>query len=366
MDPPRNRQKQQPVRPHRRRKRKIKLRFVFFNVLLFTFIIGLSAVGYASWRVDLALDSMTQASPAKPVEPSQSVKVLKSSSPDTKSLKEEEKNSMSLLIMGRDYRPETGTNLTDVMIVAGFDLDNGLVSMVSIPRDTKVHLPGISAPVKANEALNTGDQLLKRDNRNNRQPSTDGPIMAKQMASNLFDIPIDNYVLIDFKSFQAIVDEVDGIRVNVDRDMVYNDPTDGTHINLRAGIQQLNGKKALDWVRHRHDDRGSNFYSSDFDRNERQKEAIRAIAGKLTTMDGMTRIFNVMDAMSNHIQTDLTKEQIKELVWSLKTLNMDNIQNLETPNVYWDSVGMQTVIPDEDLSAIHEELNHILHKGKSS
>lgn len=366
MEHPTKLSQESPVPNRRRRKKKKRSlgRFIL-SFLLLMCIVGASAMGYASWRVDQAMGHLVSNSQDTKTGslPASAVKETTAGDTDTSV----EKKSFSVLIMGRDYRPETGTNLTDVMIVAAVDMENRKVSMVSIPRDTKVRLPDINKRVKANEAYNYGEHLKKQAEDKDKIPDHDGATVSKAMASSLFDIPIDHYILVDFESFTALVDEVGGITVEVEREMIYNDPTDNTHINLKAGKQHLNGKKALDWVRHRQDDRGHAFFSSDFDRNQRQKEAIKAIAQELTTWKGLTRIFDVMDVMAEHVRTDLSKEQMRDLFWAFKSLDPENVKSIDTPNVYWDNVQLQTVIPQEDLSTAHSELVLLLKKeGKSS
>lgn len=350
----------QPTKRRRRKTKQKRAGRVFLILLLLVLVMGTGAVGYASWRVDQAMDSMTSPSTGNTT-------VAAPKENTTEEVEAEElveiadKKSFSVLIMGRDYRPETGTNLTDVMIVAGIDIESKRVSMVSIPRDTKVRLSEINKKVKANEAYNYGEYLRLQAEKKQKEPELDGPTLAKGMAASLFDIPIDHYILVDFKSFTALVDEIGGINVMVEKDMVYNDPTDNTHIHLKAGQQHLSGKKALDWVRHRQDDRGEAFFSSDFDRNQRQKEAIKAIAQEMTTWKRITRIFDVMDTLAEHVETDLSKAQMKELFWAFKTFDTENMKSIETPNVYWDSGRLQTVIPKEDLSVAHNELQKLLN-----
>ncbi len=337
----------------RKRKKKRRIRLLVFTFFLFTLIIGLSAIGYASWRVDHALEGL--------IDPTETNQQDESSLADLNTDK-----TMTVLIMGRDFRPETGTNLTDVMIVAAIDMENKKVSMVSIPRDTKVSVSEMGRKVKANEAFNIGESLRRQAEETQEEVKADGPTLAKKTAGRLFDISIDRYILVDFQSFMAIVDEVGGIQVEVERELIYNDPTDDTHIHLLPGNQHLNGKEALDWVRHRHDDRGTEYYSSDFDRNLRQREVIKAVTSELGSLKGVTKIFDVLDTMSDHIQTDLSKQQIKQLVWSFKALDPNSIKSIETPNVYWDSKSLQTVIPEEDINLVHTELTNTINNGKKS
>ncbi len=346
-------------RVRKRRRKKKRFRSFIFNFILISFIVSTSTLGYAVWRVDKALDHIS----LKPGYQTEG----RSFSYESKQAMEKPKETktFSVLIMGRDSRPETRTNLTDVMILAAIDPVKKEVSMVSIPRDTKVMVPEVSRELKVNSVFNMGDQLRREEERLGKIPDTDGPTLAKQTVERLFKIPIDHYIVVDFNSFVEIVDEVGGITVQVERDLIYNDPTDHTHINLRAGLQQLDGENALDWIRHRHDDRGVDYYSSDFDRNRRQQEAIKAIVQKLGGWSSATKILDLMDTMAEHIQTDMEKDQIKNLMWSLNSFDLNHLKSIETPHVYWDSHRLQTVIPEEDLSLVHNELNFILNKGKN-
>ncbi len=92
---------------------------------------------------------------------------------------------------------------------------------------------------------------------------------------------------------------------------------------------------------------------------------MKVIAQKLSGWKGATRILDLMDTMAEHIQTDLTKDQIKNLLWSLKFIDPNQLKSIETPHVYLDSDRLQTVIPEGDLSLVHDELKFILNKGKN-
>ena len=104
--------------------------------------------------------------------------------------------------------------------------------------------------------------------------------------SEFFDVPIDYVVEIDFKAFEDIIDAFGGITVDVDMDMRYVDPTDGTNINLKKGRQLLDGKQALDFVRYRKSNDGT-AESSDFERNMRQQQVISALVAKIKSIDGL-------------------------------------------------------------------------------
>ncbi len=200
-----------------KRRRNKRIPQVIFNFILISIIVGSSTLGYAAWRFEKALDHIFWES-NDPTEKTPSSSELSKQAMD----QPEETKAISVLIMGRDSRPETGTNLTDVMMVAAIDPAEKEVSMVSIPRDTKVMVPEVGRKLKLNSVYNAGDQLRREADRTGHVPDTDGPGLAKKTVSRLFNIPIDHYIVVDFNSFVEIVDEVGGITVQVERDLVYD------------------------------------------------------------------------------------------------------------------------------------------------
>lgn len=261
----------------------------------------------------------------------------------------------AMVILGIDSRPQLGTLNTDVLIVAVVEPETKKVTMLSIPRDTAVFIPGYTGYHKVNAVYAEGELARRQAERNNQPITKTGTSLLKQTLEGLLGIPVKHFVTIDFEGFTKVIDELDGIEVDVERNLVYHDPTDGTAINLKKGLQTLSGKEALDYVRHRQDDRGSNYFSSDFDRNRRQQLVITKIVDRMKTFSGVTKIFAIMDAASNHIKTDLTREKIKGLALDFHSIGSENLITLET-GAYWESRILKTVIPTEKL----EEIRHTL------
>ncbi|WP_232699182.1 LCP family protein [Brevibacillus daliensis] len=176
---------------------------------------------------------------------------------------------ISIAIVGKDTRKKGGSLNTDVIMVLVLEPTDKKMTLLSIPRDTKVKIPGYSRHYKVNSTYARGE-IARNNAKSQKKPITvTGASLLKDTLSNLLGIPIQHYVLVDFEGFTKIIDQLNGIEVTVDKRMVYTDSTDGTHINLQPGTQLLNGKQALDYVRHRKDDRGSKYYSSDMDRNQK-------------------------------------------------------------------------------------------------
>lgn len=264
-------------------------------------------------------------------------------------------DAFAMVIIGLDSREETGSLNTDVLIVAVVEPDTKQVTMLSIPRDTAVAMPGYKGYEKVNAVYATGESARRKAERNNQPITETGSTLLKKTIEGLLGIPVKHYVTIDFKGFVQVIDELGGIEVDVERKLIYHDPTDGTAINLEKGLQTLSGKQALDYVRHRMDDRGTKYYSSDYDRNRRQQLVITKIVDKMKTFSGVTKIFNVMDAAGKHIRTDLSKEKITGLAKDFISIGSENITILQT-GADWNSKIAKTIIPNDKLEEIRKDL----------
>jgi LCP family protein required for cell wall assembly len=325
-------------KPVRRRKARRLVALFAFAMLL---VIG-GVAGAIYWKYDSTMRKITQAGENATSPGSQNLDPTYHSD-----------KPISFVLLGRDTRPETGSLNTDVMIVAVANPVTKKVTMVSLPRDTRVKIPGYRGYRKINEVYADGEAERRKAERNGEVPTEDGISLTKKTLTELLGIPIQHYVTVDFEGFKAVIDELGGVEVNVDRKLVYDDPTDGTHINLEPGLQTLNGEQALGYVRHRHDNRGYKYYSSDFDRSRRQQEVIKAIVDKASSLNGLTKIFNIMDVGAEHIRTDLSREQIEGLAFDFKGLKSTSITVLDN-GAYWKSP--YTYLPKENLYAIRSAL----------
>ncbi|USG67287.1 LCP family protein [Brevibacillus ruminantium] len=321
-------------------RRKFRKWLLFMSVFCLLLVGGTAGAIY--WKIDSALDTVT--APQDGFDSLGSEKVDPAYHND---------KPLSLVILGSDARPETGSMNTDVMMVAVANPVSKKVTLVSIPRDTRIKIPGYRDYHKINAVYANGEAERRQAERKKQVPTENGISLTKKTLTELLGIPIDHYIAVDFDGFKAVIDELGGVEVNVDRRLVYDDPTDNTHINLNPGVQLLNGEQALGYVRHRHDNRGTKYYSSDFDRNRRQQEVIQALVSKAGSLDGLTKAFNILDVGAKHIHTDLSKEQIKGLAFDFKGLSANSLVTLDN-GAYWQS-GF-TFLPKENLNVIRSTL----------
>lgn len=246
----------------------------------------------------------------------------------------EGKKALSFVIVGVDTRKNIGMLNTDVLVVAVANPETQKLTMVSLPRDTRVEMPGYPGYHKVNEVFALGENI-RRDAENKGKPVTEnGMTLLKKTLESMLGIPIEHYVQLDFEGFTAVIDNLGGIKVDVDRDLVYELPQEGVYRNLKKGLQVLNGEQALGFVRHRLDKRGDAYNSSDFDRNRRQQQVIRAVVDKVVSIDGISNLTTVLDTFSKHIRTDLSADQIKGLALDFATISSEKMVSLDNGAVW--------------------------------
>lgn len=205
----------------------------------------------------------------------------------------EGKERVNILLLGGDSRGLKDNEIprSDSNMVVSLDPVTKKSYLFSILRDTYVKIPN-SGWDRVNTAIATG-----------------GPELAMKTVSDLMGIPIQYYVYTDFKGFIALVDAVDGIDLEVEKDMRYSDSEDGHEydINLKKGYQHLDGKTALQYVRFRHD------ASSDFTRTERQRKFMKALAEKLQSTTSLIKLPRILQSMDPYIETNLSVTEMLKL-----------------------------------------------------
>ena len=261
----------------------------------------------------------------------------------------EEKEPLSFVIVGLDTRENIGMLNTDVLVVAVANPETKKLTMVSLPRDTRVEMPGYPGYHKVNEVFALGENIRYDAERKGQPVTENGMTLLKKTLEQMLGIPIEHYVQLDFEGFTSVIDSLGGVSVEVDRELVYELPQQGVYRTLKPGLQLLNGEQALGFVRHRVDRRGAAYNSSDFDRNRRQQQVMRAVAEKAVSLDGLSKMTELLETMGKHIRTDLSAEQIKGLALdfagfsSQQMVSLDNGAVWRSPYTLWPQKNMQDV-----------------------
>jgi LCP family protein required for cell wall assembly len=224
---------------------------------------------------------------------------------------------LALGLDARDWGPEANSTATrsDSMIILTMDPVMKTASMISIPRDLYVEIPGYGF-----DKINKAYFFAEKD----RLP-IGGPGLAMQTVENLLGVPIDYYAVVDFNSFTTVVDEIGGIDVYIPFDNMIIDPVGEEDVKeLFFGMNHLTGSEALAFARARHTEGG------DFDRAARLQQVILAIRDKVLSLNMvgtlLTKAPALYEQISSGIKTNLTLEQILQLAMVVKDIQRQNIR----------------------------------------
>jgi LCP family protein required for cell wall assembly len=212
-----------------------------------------------------------------------------------------------VLVIGSDARPgqSPAGARGDSLHIVGVNPAKGAVSILGIPRDSFVNIPGVGAR-KINEALLGGPGLMVRT------------------VEQLTGVAIDGYVLTGFAGFQDLVNAVGGIGVNVPYRM--SDPF--SHANFRPGMEQMLGRNALAFTRDRHDVPGGDFGRS-MNQGRMLIAALRQL--KLDVARDPGAILTWLAAGARVLDTDLSLADMAELLLSMPSLDPGRVENRVVP-----------------------------------
>jgi len=233
----------------------------------------------------------------------------------------------TFLIVGLD-----ANSITDTIMVASFDGASNTASVVSIPRDTRVNVARNYR--KINVAHSAGQRF---------GGTPDGGIrQLKREVRSLIGFEPDFFVEINMAAFTRIIDAVGGVTVDVPFHMRYDDPFQGLHIDIPAGLQRLDGEQALQFARFRNANRGFRAIN-DYQRMENQQILIEAMLQSLLTPASILRIPEFISIFEENVNTDI---RAQDMLWfasrlpdvggvdALSTYTLSIARNSGPPNWY--------------------------------
>lgn len=226
------------------------------------------------------------------------------------------------------FGADKGGLRTDVIFVVSFDTATKKISMVSVPRDTKV--------VMTDEML---DDLVSRDRKGyiptktgvrgeckiNEVHAYAGDGYRNQFSvmqlEDLLGIKINHFVKVDTDGFKDIVDSIGGIDMEVQERLYYNDPEQGLYIDLKPGFQHLDGDKAEQLVRFRED-----YAQKDLKRIQVQQDFMREFIKKVTSTDVIiSNITNLIQVAFKYVETDFTLVDALKYSKYIGDIRMENV-----------------------------------------
>lgn len=231
-----------------------------------------------------------------------------------------------ILLLGSDARPGQGRARSDSIVIARLDKATKSVSLLSIPRDTRVPVPG------------HGNTKITHAN------AYGGPALAITTVKNYTGLPINHYIELNFAGFARIVNALGG--VNIDVDVAINDKngsnTGGVSnvTRIAKGKQKLNGPQALTYVRARH------IPGGDFARMKHQQVFLKALATQALASGNISRLPAVISAAADNIETDMKVPTILALAQEYQGFDGGSMKSFNAPG-HSGMVGKASyVLPD--------------------
>ncbi|MEH6933390.1 MULTISPECIES: LCP family protein [Bacillus] len=236
------------------------------------------------------------------------------------------KKPFTILIMGiEDYATDGQNGRTDSLMFATVNPNSKKISLMSIPRDSRVKIVGKNKEDKINAAHAYGGEKMTIDT-----------------VEGFLKVPVDHYIKIDFQGFKGIVDAVGGITVDVPFDFEERSDIDYYKlIPFKKGKQDLNGEEALAYVRMRKQDP-----NGDYGRAARQRQVLAAVAQKLNSASTVFKIKDLTAVVGKYIKTDIPISDGLALYNKISGFDPSTIQTLKLEGEDKKMGGIYYFLPD--------------------
>jgi len=206
------------------------------------------------------------------------------------------RNPQISLVMGSDSRGQSATAgaRADSILLVRTDPSHHLISMLSIPRDLYVPIPGHGTN-KINAAFAFG-----------------GPPLLIRTVNKLTSLKVNHVVLVDFNGFRKLIDDLGGITIVNPTKIVSSEDFDGHGWQFGKGPIHLDGRRALAYARIRHT---TNAADTDISRTERQQRVLQALMHELIKPSSLLHLPSVGRSVVKPLATDLSANELLGMGW---------------------------------------------------
>lgn len=215
----------------------------------------------------------------------------------------------NVLILGLDAG--IGGRRSDTIMVAHINPKDAHASIISIPRDTLVTIPGRGLD-KVNHAFAYG-----------------GVELSRRTVENFLGVKIPYYVVVDVNGLADLIDRLGGVYLNIEKRMYYVDYAQGLYVNLKPGYQRLSGRDVLSYLRYRAD-------GGDMTRINRQQKFIKAVTAQIMNKENLLKAPQIILSFLSYLETNLNLREIFGLshgvkkIYEIGEINMTSISGRDT------------------------------------
>lgn len=235
------------------------------------------------------------------------------------------KNLKEIKVLVLGVSTDLDSELTDTIMVASYNPNTQKANLLSIPRDT------FTGKYKNKATASQKINALYNINKN--------PQKTLDAVNEITGLDIQYYVLVRTEALIKLVDAIGGVEFNVPIDMKYDDPTQDLHIDLKAGVQKLNGDKAEQLLRWRHSNSKngimttypSEYGNDDFGRMRTQRDFIVETLKQTLKPGNIFKIGEILEIAHKNVETNLELSYIKDYVPYAVEFNTENMTTATLP-----------------------------------
>jgi len=247
------------------------------------------------------------------------------------------KNEILFLLMGvdaKDVKKSKGTR-TDTMMLIKVNFDDGGISLLSIPRDTRVSVRG-------------------KEDKINHAHAFGGVELTMKTTRDFLNLDIDYYVKMDYRAVKEVVNAIGGVDIDVPRDMRYKDPAADPplNINIKKGFQTLDGDLAHDFLRYR-----SGYTDGDLGRIKAQQMFMKEFVKQTLKLKNIVQLPKIINSYYDYVETNIPLTTMLKGATSAKKIDMENMRTGTIPGSDKKIKGVDYLIYNaQETEAIVEEM----------
>ena len=238
---------------------------------------------------------------------------------------------------------EEGALLTDTIMVASYNPNTQKATLLSIPRDTYTG--------------NTPSRATAYEKINSVYSRHEDPQDVLDEVNEITGLNLEYYVIVKTEGFIKLVDAIGGVTFNVPIDMDYDDTSQDLHIHLKAGEQLLDGDKAEQLVRFRHNNDGSSYPEeygdNDTGRMRTQREFIMAVIQQTAKVENIFKLGQILEVAQENVITNIDFNVAKDYIPYAVEFSTENLLTATLPgeNTNKNAAGTWIFVHDEDETA---------------
>lgn len=250
----------------------------------------------------------------------------------------------SALVLG------SSQNMTDTIMVFKYNPKTQKAYLISIPRDTYTGY---------NKSIATASDKINSIYRGQF------PEKTLEAVNRITGLNLDYYVVVDTEALKALVDAIGGVYFDVPIDMKYTDKKQDLYIDLKAGYQLLDGNKAEQVVRFRHNQDGTTYSAeygdNDIGRMKTQRNFLKAVMKQTLTPSNIVNIGKFIDIAQTYVKTNIPIDVLKQYIAPAVNFSTDNLETGSLPGTPEKCNGVWLYIADKvKIKSYFTEMNNKL------